>query len=631
MEKVIYNLVFNRKKQLNAEGKALIQVEAYLNRQKRYFSTKVYVKPCQWDNKRRSIKNHPNMDALNLYLQNYVMELERDELEKRQANNGFSLKDLREEASSTSTSSSFLVFMREEILHSNLKESTLKNHLSTLHVLSLYKKDVLFKDINFNFLCDFEYFLLKQEYHRNTIAKHMKHLKRYINLAINKELFELHKYPFRKYKIKYQESKRTHLTPEELGRLENLKLDGQRTLRRCLDMFLFSCYTGLRFSDIVSITKENFLIIDDKVWLVYSSVKTDVSVRLPLFLLFEGKSLPIYERYKNAPRTLFGVPLSSNIGLDAPSRDLLVEMLGQMTKLNGVQVVLLLSNPNDIPAMITHVLPIHDRTCLPPLTREEFMSDTELIARLFPTEGIHACEEVGKVRLPVDMNKIASLHEVTLRMEHVKIRYGSRTILKDLDWEIKNGEKWALFGPNGAGKSTLLSLVYADNPQSYANTLYLFDRKRGSGESIWDIKKRIGYVSPEMHLYYKENVPTLNIVGSGFFDSIGLFRKCNAEQETVALEWMKVFGIEHLKDRLFLTLSSGEQRLALLARAFVKDPDLIILDEPLHGLDVSNKKKAAAIIEQFCDRPGKTLIYVTHYPHELPACVDKRFELVKHS
>ena len=319
------------------------------------------------------------------------------------------------------------------------------------------------------------------------------------------------------------------------------------------------------------------------------------------------------------------------IGLDAPSRDLLVEMLGQMTKLNGVQVVLLLSNPNDIPAMITHVLPIHDRTCLPPLTREEFMSDTELIARLFPTEGIHACEEVGKVRLPVDMNKIASLHEVTLRMEHVKIRYGSRTILKDLDWEIKNGEKWALFGPNGAGKSTLLSLVYADNPQSYANTLYLFDRKRGSGESIWDIKKLIGYVSPEMHLYYKENVPTLNIVGSGFFDSIGLFRKCNAEQETVALEWMKVFGIEHLKDRLFLTLSSGEQRLALLARAFVKDPDLIILDEPLHGLDVSNKKKAAAIIEQFCDRPGKTLIYVTHYPHELPACVDKRFELVKHS
>ena len=352
---------------------------------------------------------------------------------------------------------------------------------------------------------------------------------------------------------------------------------------------------------------------------------------LPKRLIFlssgELRKLLIVRALLSRPRVL--ILDNPFIGLDAPSRDLLVEMLGQMTNLNGVQVVLLLSNPKDIPAVITHVLPIHDRTCLPPLTREEFMTDTELITRLFPTEGIHACEEVGKVCLPVDMNKIASSHEVTLRMERVRIRYGSRTILKDLDWEIKNGEKWALFGPNGAGKSTLLSLVYADNPQSYANTLYLFDRKRGSGESIWDIKKRIGYVSPEMHLYYKENVPTLNIVGSGFFDSIGLFRKCNTEQETVALEWMKVFGIKHLKDRLFLTLSSGEQRLALLVRAFVKDPDLIILDEPLHGLDVSNKKKAAAIIEQFCDRPGKTLIYVTHYPHELPACVDKRFELVK--
>lgn len=170
-------------------------------------------------------------------------------------------------------------------------------------------------------------------------------------------------------------------------------------------------------------------------------------------------------------------------------------------------------------------------------------------------------------------------------MEHVSIKYGSRTILKELDWEVKNGEKWALFGPNGAGKSTLLSLIYADNPQSYANTLYLFDRKRGSGESIWDIKKRIGYVSPEMHLFYMENVPVLNIVGSGFFDSIGLFRKCTEQQQQVALAWMRVFGIEGLKERSFLTLSSGEQRLALLARAFVKDPDLIILDEPLHGLD----------------------------------------------
>lgn len=312
------------------------------------------------------------------------------------------------------------------------------------------------------------------------------------------------------------------------------------------------------------------------------------------------------------------------IGLDAPSRDLLVDMLGQLSKLHGVQVILLLSNPADIPDMITHVLPVAGKKCYPPMTREAFLADTDFIQQLFPEQ------DWKNIELPVDKNKQPATHEVTFRMEHVCIRYGKRTILKDLDWEVRNGEKWALFGPNGAGKSTLLSLVYADNPQSYANTLYLFDKKRGSGESIWEIKKRIGYVSPEMHLYYMENVPTLQIVGSGYFDSIGLFRKCNEEQNEGALKWMRVFGIEHLKDRSFLTLSSGEQRLALLARAFVKDPDLIILDEPLHGLDVSNKKRAAAIIEQFCERPGKTLIYVTHYPHELPTCVNQTFKLVKH-
>lgn len=318
MEKVIYNLVFNRKKQLNAEGKALIQVEAYLNRQKKYFSTKVYIKPSQWDNKRRAIKNHPNAEALNQHLHTFVSELERIELELSRSGQPFTLKDLKE--TSLSASPSFTAFLATEISHSNLRMSTLKNHLSTLHVLSEYRPEVSFDDLNFNFLSDFEYYLLGQQYHRNTIAKHMKHLKRYINLAINKDLFDLQKYPFRKYKIKYQESKRTHLTPEELHRLETLPLGTQRTLRRCLDMFLFSCYTGLRFSDITRITNDNFHYIDDKLWLIYSSVKTDVSVRLPLFLLFGGKSVPIYERYIHNRHTLFDIPVSANSNINKQLR-----------------------------------------------------------------------------------------------------------------------------------------------------------------------------------------------------------------------------------------------------------------------------------------------------------------------
>lgn len=346
---------------------------------------------------------------------------------------------------------------------------------------------------------------------------------------------------------------------------------------------------------------------------------------LPKRLIFlssgELRKLLIVRSLLSHPRLL--ILDNPFIGLDPPSREVLVDLLKQTARMKNVQVILLLSNPEDIPEMVTHVLPVHNKTCYPVEMRDAFLKHTELLGRLFPENQL-------TVSLPVT-GKTPSLHDVTFRMEHVSIKYGTRTILKELDWEVKNGEKWALFGPNGAGKSTLLSLIYADNPQSYANTLYLFDRKRGSGESIWDIKKRIGYVSPEMHLYYMENVPTLNIVGSGFFDSIGLYRKCSEEQQWIALEWMSVLGIENLRDRSFLTLSSGEQRLALLARAFVKDPDLIILDEPLHGLDISNKRKVAHIIEQFCSRPGKTLIYVTHYPHELPSCVDKRFELIKHA
>lgn len=309
------------------------------------------------------------------------------------------------------------------------------------------------------------------------------------------------------------------------------------------------------------------------------------------------------------------------IGLDAASRLVLTELLKDVIALKQTQVVLLLSDPKDIPDFITHVLPLKDRQCFPSMTYDAFLADYELKENLFP--------KVDEIRpFPPHRNDVAN-HQITLRMENVSIRYGSRKILSELNWEIKNGEKWSLSGVNGAGKSTLLSLVCADNPQSYANIFYLFDKKRGSGESIWDIKRRIGYVSPEMHLFYNENVPALQVVGSGFFDSVGLFRKCTNDQSTVALQWMEVFGIAHLSDCPFLSLSSGEQRLVLLARAFVKNPDLLVLDEPLHGLDASRKLHVVSIIEQYCSQPGKTLIFVTHYPEELPICVDKHLVLKK--
>ena len=312
MKKVIFNLVFNRKKRLNSEGKALIQVEAYQNRQKMYFSTNVYVRPNQWDQKRRRVKNHPNMFELNQYLDCFILRLERVELELLQSGHPFSLKQLREKEGEF-LPASFISFMRKEIELSHLKESTRKNHLSTVNVLVQFRSRMTFDDLTFDFLCGFERYLLTRHYHWNTIAKHMKHIKKYVNLAINKDLMELQKYPFRKYKIKYVESKRQHLMPSELLLLEQARASLPYSLRRTLDMFLFCCYTGLRFSDVVRISVDNFRLIEGKLWLIYSSTKTRVNVRLPLFLLFDGKALSIYEYYRRMEmKTLFGVSSTAN-------------------------------------------------------------------------------------------------------------------------------------------------------------------------------------------------------------------------------------------------------------------------------------------------------------------------------
>lgn len=312
------------------------------------------------------------------------------------------------------------------------------------------------------------------------------------------------------------------------------------------------------------------------------------------------------------------------IGLDAPSRTVLNDMLNRLSELDNLQIVLVLSNPDDIPEMITHVLPIKDRTILPASSRDSFLQNNTLVNSMFPHRNIGNKISFLKDK---DINPQPSFTNAAI-LKNIHIRYDRHTILKDLNWTIRKGEKWALLGANGSGKSTLLSLIYGDNPQAYANDITLFDRKRGTGESIWDIKKRIGYISPEMHLYYLKNVRCLDVVGSGFFDTIGLYRKCSQEQEAIALDWMKLFKVEHLKDTSFLNVSSGEQRLILLARVFVKNPDLLILDEPLHGLDITNKKMVKKIIEEFCDE-DKSLIYVTHYENEIPSVIKDRLVLTK--
>lgn len=316
------------------------------------------------------------------------------------------------------------------------------------------------------------------------------------------------------------------------------------------------------------------------------------------------------------------------IGLDADTRDLLKGLLDRLSQTTDLTVILILSKYDDIPEFITHVLPVKDMRLMPKQTRAEFLQTLGTCTGALPHDmagWIMALPHKDLAAIPFypqDGGEILKLHNVS-------IRYGNRTILRDTDWTVREGERWALQGKNGAGKSTLLSLVCADNPQGYSCDIHLFGHKRGTGESIWQIKRHIGYVSPEMHRAYLRDLPAIDIVASGLSDSVGLYCRPRPEQREICRQWMQVFGIADIQDRTFLKLSSGEQRLCLLARAFVKDPELLILDEPLHGLDLKNRQRVREIIKLFCQRPHKTLIMVTHYKEELPDCITHSKELKK--
>ena len=317
MNKIIYNLVYNRKKCLNKKGMALVQVEAYLGRKKKYFSTKVYLKPEQWDNKKLIVKNHHNADALNRLIYEFVATIEKKELELWQQGKRISLELLKNALTTQENNSSFISFFRQEVMNSSLKDSTKRNHLSTLILLQEFKKDIVFSDLTFEFISSFEYFLQLKGYHINTIAKHMKHLKRHVNIAINKEYIEIQKYAFRKYKIKTIENKHTHLVPEELERLENLILsDRYVKLQKSLDAFLFCCYAGMRYSDFINLSSENIVDINQETWLIYKSVKTGTEVRLPLYLLFAGKGIIILNKYRDNLEDFFHLRDNSNVNKD---------------------------------------------------------------------------------------------------------------------------------------------------------------------------------------------------------------------------------------------------------------------------------------------------------------------------
>ncbi len=331
----------------------------------------------------------------------------------------------------------------------------------------------------------------------------------------------------------------------------------------------------------------------------------------------ENKRLQIARALLRAPRFL--ILDNPFTGLDADGRNILNGIINRLTEANiGI---LLIAPPAELPSCITHIAILQNGRMASAGARNEI-----LISPIVHKKHLSQ----------IDHNILSQLHqppdeefEYAIIMKKVNLKYGGKIILQDINWEVKKGELWSLSGPNGAGKSSLLSLITADNPQAYANEIYLFDRRRGSGESIWDIKRRIGYVSPEIHLYFHYGASCFETIASGYFDSIGLFRKLSQEQESRVMQWMQALNMQDSLNKKLFEFSTGQQRLILLARALVKNPPMLILDEPCQGLDEEQENQFRTIVTEICHLFNTTLVYTSHYKEQIPASVNKHLELDK--
>lgn len=296
-------------------------------------------------------------------------------------------------------------------------------------------------------------------------------------------------------------------------------------------------------------------------------------------------------------------------GLDAVSRKNLNSLLNQVSA-EGVQLILI-CNDSDFPSCI-----------------KRFAEIKEGELRCFDHFRELKHETKRELREIPNFLKIPPTYSSTsiAKMIDINISYEKKQVLKNINWEVKAGEKWLLQGPNGSGKSTLLSLLNGDHPQSYANTLYLFGKKRGSGESIWDIKQHIGLISPEFHWYFDVSSTVWQSVASGFYDSVGLFQQLPYSKSLQVDELIAYFGLAAHKNDLLKTLPLGKQRLVLLARTIIKNPELLILDEPCQGLDQHQTQYFNQLVDELCNN-GMTLIYVGHFESQLPNCLEKRIVL----
>lgn len=310
-------------------------------------------------------------------------------------------------------------------------------------------------------------------------------------------------------------------------------------------------------------------------------------------------------------------------GLDVASRQQLTDLLATLSQ-QGYTIVLVLNRFDDIPDFIAFAGVLADCT-LAGIGKKQALLEEALVAQLAHSENLAGitlpeADEPGTQLAP-------GTPPVVLR--NGVVSYNDQPVLHNLNWTVNTGEHWQIVGPNGAGKSTLLSLITGDHPQGYSNDLTLFGIRRGSGETIWDIKKHIGYVSSSLHLDYRVSTTARNVILSGYFDSIGIYQAVSDRQQKLVNEWLEILGIsQQMADAPFHSLSWGQQRLALIVRALVKHPTLLILDEPLQGLDPLNRQLVRRFIDVLIGEGRTQLLFVSHHAEDAPTCITHRLTFV---
>lgn len=316
-------------------------------------------------------------------------------------------------------------------------------------------------------------------------------------------------------------------------------------------------------------------------------------------------------------------------GLDVSVRKELNNILKQIAA-NGTQVIII-PGTFSIPDFITQVAFLGNK-------KLKFFGEKEksreIISSLIYNSDGHSDEGDGHHRIIYDTDLLPFSNEIypfdtIVEMKKVNLKYGEHCIFNQLDWKVKTGEKWLLKGRNGAGKSSLLSMITGDHPQAYSNEIYLFGKRRGTGETIWDIKQKTGYISPELHAYFDKNISCFQAIASGYFDTIGLFRNLSKQQYDNTLQWLDFLQLSHVSKKPLHSISASLQRMILLARALVKNPPLLVLDEPCQGLDQIQSDQFVSLIDHICNGSNKTLIYVSHDTSNIPGCVDRVLQLEK--